>query len=109
MSLSPHLQIELTWIEASYWNLGMRMRVLPMAILEGALLLFLREVLHQFLRSQHEVEVLVSQADYQREQQKQEIEKASGMDIFDLHAFEAGLLAHIALDFLTFAYPRVAR
>jgi hypothetical protein len=87
----------------------MTMRVLLMAILEGALLLFLREVLHQFLRSQHEVEVLVSQADYQREQQKQEIEKASGMDIFDLHAFEAGLLAQIALDFLTFAYPRVAR
>ena len=57
VSLSPHLQIEVTWIEASYWNLGMRMRVLPMAILEGALLLFLREVLHQFLRSQHEVEV----------------------------------------------------
>mmetsp|Transcript_123794 Transcript_123794/g.174527 ORF Transcript_123794/g.174527 Transcript_123794/m.174527 type:complete len:209 (+) Transcript_123794:30-656(+) len=26
---------------------------------------------------------------YQREQQKAEIEKASGMDIFDLHAFEA--------------------
>lgn len=97
--MSP-LQIELTWIVASYWNLGMRIQVLSIAILEGPCFCFFREVL-----------VLVSQADYQREQKKQEIEKTSGMDIFDLHAFEAGLLAaQIALDFLTFVYSfRMAR
>ncbi|CAL1134818.1 unnamed protein product [Cladocopium goreaui] len=37
-------------------------------------------------------------ADYQREQQKQEIEKASGMDIFDLHAFEVKVRSRKGID-----------
>ena len=43
--------------------------------------------------------VTVVEEKYQREQQKAEIEKASGMDIFDLHAFEAGIFCTVFSEF----------